>query len=219
MDKDGKIEERKRYNAPFLRAFNYLAGEKMMNQKQFAKLIDAESAYISALKAGTKRVGADYMARIATAFVEHFKGEGHLNMDYLLGKSQYMLIENVPDSEVLENIHRGSNPDYDVMQQQKAAIPAPAETAAIIPDMSSVFNAALSAKDETIVSLNRELSTKDDLIQSLRDQLAAKAQLIAEQKARLIDYRRIIDSKSSLQDWPFPVGAAEDQSNRKSIQK
>lgn len=219
MDKDGKIEERKRYNAPFLRAFNYLAGEKMMNQKQFAKVIDAESAYISALKSGTKRVGADYMARLATAFVEHFKGEGHLNMDYLLGKSQYMLVENVPDSEVLENIHRGSNPDYDVMQQQKAASPASAEPAAIIPDMSSVFNAAIAAKDEAIVSLKRELSTKDDLIQSLRDQLAAKDQLITEQKARLIDYRRIIDSNNGLQDWPFPIGAAEDKSSRKSTQK
>lgn len=219
MDKEGKIEERKRYNAPFLRAFNYLAGEKMMNQKQFAKVIDAESAYISALKSGTKRVGADYMARLATAFVEHFKGEGHLNMDYLLGKSQYMLVENVPDSEVLENIHRGSNPDYDVMQQQKAASPAPTEPAAIIPDMSSVFNAAIAAKDEAIVSLKRELSTKDDLIQSLRDQLAAKDQLIVEQKARLIDYRSIIDSHNGIQDWPFPIGAAEGKSNRKSTQK
>lgn len=214
MDKDGKIEERKRYNAPFLRAFKYLAGEKMMNQKQFAKVIDAESAYISALKAGTKRVGADYMARLAAAFMEHYKDRQHLNMDFLLGKSEYMILENVPDKEVLENTSRGANPDYDVMQKAKAASPASAEPAANIPDMSSVFNAALAAKDETIVSLKRELKTKDDLIQSIRDQLAAKDQLIAEQKARLIDYRRIIDSNNGIQDWPFPVGAAEQQEKR-----
>lgn len=219
MDKDSKIEERKRYNAPFLRAFNYLAGEKMMNQKQFAKVIDAESAYISALKAGTKRVGADYMARLAAAFMKHFKDGQHLNMDFLLGKSEYMILENVPDKEVLENISRGANPDYDVMQKAKAASPASAEPAANIPDMSSVLNAALAAKDETIVSLKRELSTKNDLIQSLRDQLAAKDQLIAEQKARLIDYRRIIDSHNGLESYPFPIGAADGSSKQKHAQK
>lgn len=219
MDKDGKIEERKRYNAPFLRAFNYLAGEKVMNQKQFAKVIDAESAYISALKAGTKRVGADYMARLAAAFMEHFKDGQHLNMDFLLGKSEYMILENVPDKEVLENISRGANPDYDVMQKAKAASPASAEPSANIPDMSSVFNVALAAKDETIVSLKRELSTKDDIIQSLRDQLTTKDALIDEQKARLIEYRHIIDTNGLLDKaYPFPIGVADNQdNNRKSI--
>ena len=211
MDEDGKIEERKRYNAPFLRAFKYLAEEKMMNQKQFAKVINAESGYISLLKSGAKRVGADYMARLAAAFASHFKDKGHLNMDYLLGKSQYMLVENVPDEEILERMSRGANPDYDIMQKQKAAIPSLAEPPANIPDMSSVFNAAIAAKDDAIESLKRELRTKDELVQSLRDQLAAKDQLIAEQKARLIEYRRIIDSRdSTLTNYPFPYGVAED---------
>jgi hypothetical protein len=82
------------------------------------------------------------------------------------------------------------------------------------------LNAALAAQMQTIESLKsekatllevhaRELKAKDDLIQSLRDQLAAKDQLIAEQKARLIDYRRIIDSHNGLPDYPFPIGAAE----------
>lgn len=215
MAQDGKIEEQKRYNAPFLRAFKYLAEEKLMNQKQFAEVIDAESSYISALKQGTKRVGADYMARLAAAFVEHFKGKGHLNMDYLLGKSEYMLVENVPESEVLENISRGANPDYDVMKK-KAASATPVTPAVHVPDMSSVFNAALAAKDDAIMSLKRELSTKDELIQSLREQLAAKDQLIAEQKSRLIDYRRIIDSRDDLSNYPFPVGVADGRKDKPS---
>ena len=41
MEKDEKIEERKKYNAPFLRVFDYLAKEKMMNQGEFAKVIKA----------------------------------------------------------------------------------------------------------------------------------------------------------------------------------
>lgn len=100
----------------------------------------------------------------------------------------------------------------------KKAEPAPAAPSAI--DSSSAVNAALAAQMQTIESLKsekatllevhaRELKAKDDLIQSLRDQLAAKDQLIAEQKTRLIDYRRIIDSRNGLPNYPFPIGAAE----------
>ena len=203
MDKDGKIEERKKYNIPFLRAFNYLAGEKMMNQKQFAKVIDAESAYISALKAGTKRVGADYMARLAAAFMEHFKDGQHLNMDFLLGKSEYMILENVPDKEVLENISRRANPDYDAMQKAKAASPASAEPAANIPDMSSVFNAALAAKDETIASLKRELDAKNETI--------------TLQRSRITEMERQLAAATTgdISRYPFTIGAAEYQDKSK----
>ena len=101
----------------------------------------------------------------------------------------------------------------------KKAEPAPAPPVSAI-DSSSAVNAALAAQMQTIESLKfekttllevhaRELKAKDDLIQSLRDQLAAKDQLIAEQKARLIDYRRIIDSHNGLSDYPFPIGASE----------
>jgi hypothetical protein len=78
-------------------------------------------------------------------------------------------------------------------------------------DQSSLINATIAAKDESIASLKRELRTKDDIIQALREQLATKDQLIAEQKTRLIEYRRIIDSRdSTLTNYPFPFGVAED---------
>ena len=218
MDEDGKIEERKRYNTPFLRAFKYLADEKMMNQKQLAKVINAESGYISLLKSGIKRVGADYMARLAAAFASHFKDESHLNMDYLLGKSPYMLVENVPDEEILESIGHGANPDYDIIQKQKSARATPVAPPANIPDMSSVFNSALAAKDDAIESLKREIRSKDDLIQSLRDQLATKDQLISEQQARINDYQRLID-KNSLESYPFPIGVAEGHKKTSQSQK
>lgn len=93
--------------------------------------------------------------------------------------------------------------------KKEAASPIPIEPAAHVPDMSSVFNSALAKADETIESLKRELRTKDELIQSLREQIATKDQLITEQKARLIDYRRIIDSRA-LSNYPFPIGTAEE---------
>ena len=208
MAKDEKIEERKKHNAPFLRVFDYLAKEKMMNQGQFAKAIDSESGYISLLRSGMKRVGDDYITRIAAAFAKHFDDEYHLNPDFIDGKSPYMVIENVPDEEILAKIGHGANPDYDIIKAKKRK-----ELTANIPDMSSVFNSAIAAKDDAIESLKRELQTKDELIQSLRDQLSTKDQLIAEQKARLIDYRRIIDSQS-IDNYPFPVGAADVPTHR-----
>ena len=119
MEKDEKIEERKKYNEPFLKVFDYLAKEKKMNQGQFAKVIDSESGYISLLKSGFKRVGPEYIARISAEFAKHFDDEQHLNPDFIEGKSPYMIIENVPDDEIIEKIGRGANPDYDLIQHRK----------------------------------------------------------------------------------------------------
>lgn len=229
MAQDGKIEEQKRYNAPFLRAFKYLAEEKLMNQKQFAEVIDAESSYISALKQGTKRVGADYMARLAAAFVEHFEGKGHLNMDYLLGKSEYMLVENVPKDEVLENISRGANPDYDVMKKN-AASATPVTPAANIPDLSSTLNASISAYVQLTNRLSDDLKRKE---QEMADRLADKETIIAEKSARIATLESLLKEKDSrildlqrqlaaardsdLTGYPFPIGAAEKQENRPNI--
>ena len=99
------------------------------------------------------------------------------------------------------------------------------ETSTAVPastpvDTSSAINAALAAQMESIELLKsekatlleahaRELKVKNDLIQSLRDRLADKDRIIAEQKARLIDYRRIIDSRDDMTNYPFPIGTAE----------
>ena len=120
---------------------------------------------------------------------------GVFNLNYLLtGEGSLLTIE--------EEVH---NEEY-----EKLYNPQPI-------DQSSLINATIAAKDESIASLKRELQTKNDLIQSLRDQLAAKDQLIAEQKARLIDYRRIIDSHNGISDYPFPIGAAENNRDKSLI--
>ena len=127
----------------------------------------------------------------------HSSVKNFISLDYLLnGLGELTLEQNEKDVAQIKN-SRNVTQKYDI-------------------DISSVFNSALAAKDEAIESLKRELRTKEELIQSLRDQLAAKDQLIAEQKARLIDYRRTIDSKSDLSDYPFPIGAA-DKSKQKPL--
>lgn len=219
MDKDEKIEERKKRNAPFLRVFDYLAKEKMMNQGQFAKVIDSESGYISLLRSGIKRVGADYIARIAAVFAAHFDDEFHLNPNYIDGKSQYMIIENVPDEEVHEKMNRGANPDYDVIQKQQAASATTVAPAANIPDMSSVFNSALAAKDDAIASLKRELADRDARIIELKNTIEDKITIIKAREARIVELEQKIAKMqfSDIDNYPFSIGAAEERQKRKNI--
>ena len=140
---------------------------------------------------------------------------GIFNMAYFRGKSTSLTVEDA----AYYDQHPDKNPfaSFENLLKSKAGSTAPAEPPANIPDMSSVFNAAIAAKDEAIESLKRELRTKDDLIQSLRDQLAAKDQLIAEQKSRLIDYRRTIDSRTDLTNYPFPIGSADHPETSKTL--
>lgn len=208
----GKIENdklRRIRNEHFIRAFDHVARCLSMTQGELAEAIGTKTAYISNFRKGIRPVTEDAIDGLIR--ISATKSGLHVFSEYLYGNSDIMLLDNVSDEEIVAARKRHNNPDYDKIEKQKAASPSPAEPPANIPDMSSVFNAAIAAKDDAIESLKRELRTKDELVQSLRDQLAAKDQLIAEQKARLIEYRRIIDSRdSTLTNYPFPYGVAED---------
>ena len=207
MAKDEKIEERKKYNAPFLRVFDYLAKEKMMNQGKFAKVIKGESGYISLLRSGVKRVGDDYIARIASEFAKHFDDKQHLNPDYIEGKSPYMIIENVPDDEILDKINRGANPDYDLIKQRKIkekTKPPTLETSFMLEKvLSQAINEIKLAKDQTIAALESQIEEKDNRIKLL------------EQKIELLEAMQHIDANDLMKNYPFEHGVA-DKDNRPS---
>lgn len=202
MEKDEKIEDRKKYNAPFLRVFDYLAKEKMMNQGQFAKVIKGESGYISLLRSGVKRVGDDYIARIAAEFAKHFDDKQHLNPDYIDGKSPYMIIENVPDDDMLDKINRGANPDYDLMKQRKIQEKTQSptlETSFVLEKvLSQAINEIKLAKDQTIAALEGQIEEKDKRIKLL------------EQKIEVLEAMQHIDADDPFQNYPFPTGVADD---------
>lgn len=204
MAKDEKIEERKKYNAPFLRVFDYLAKEKMMNQGQFAKVIKSESGYISLLRSGVKRVGDDYIARIAAEFAKHFDDKQHLNPDYIDGKSPYMIIENVPDDEILDKINRGANPDYDLMKQrmiqEKTQSPTHETSFMLEKVLSQAINEIKLAKDQTIAALEGQIEEKDKRIRLL------------EQKIEVLEAMQHIDANNPLRS-KFPIGIAEPSIN------
>ena len=204
MAKDEKIEERKKYNAPFLRVFDYLAKEKMMNQGEFAKAIESESGYISLLRSGKKRVGPEYIARIAAEFAKHFDDKQHLNPDYIDGKSPYMIIENVPDDEILDKICRGANPDYDLMKQrmiqEKTQSPTLETSFMLEKVLSQAINEIKLAKNQTIAALEGQIEEKDKRIKLL------------EQKIEVLEAMQHIDANNPLRS-PFPVGIAEPSKN------
>ena len=94
-----------------------------------------------------------------------------------------------------------------------------------LPDYTSLLNAAIAAKDETIASYQKQLEVtekrledKDATIESLRAQIADKDDHIATLKARVAELRRIIDANNLMDAaYPFPVGAADgDKRQRKS---
>lgn len=211
MDEKEKIEERKIYNAPFLRVFDYLAKEKMMNQGQFAKVIDSESGYISLLRSGKKRVGAGYIARLSAEFAKHFNDECHLNPDYIDGKSQYMTIENVPDEEIHDKMNRGANPDYDLMKKQQE--PTPSQQSAPLTAFEYSF------AHETIAVLRQQVADKDTQIADLRadkerliKESDAKSKTIDSLQARIYEleaYIKNISTSDPLHGYPFTIGVAD----------
>ena len=199
MDSEQKIEERKRWNAPFLRAFNYLLDEGYARNKgDLCSKIGIQPGLISNYTNGTKKVSPDTMNALACV------SGGKLNVKYMLGKSEYMLLENVPDEEFIE----GNNPDREVMAKRKAE--------PLQPDFSSYINALLAKSDETIASLKRELAAKDEIIQTKEERIADLERLAEERLHRIAELRRIIDA-NNIMDYPFPVGTAEGHDKKDSL--
>lgn len=199
MDSEQKIEERKKWNAPFLRAFNYLLDEGYAKNKgDLCSKIGIQPGLISNYNNGTKKVSPDTMDALVRV------SEGKLNVKYMLGKSEYMLLENVPDEEFIE----GNNPDREVMAKRKAE--------PLQPDFSSYINALLAKSDETIASLKRELAAKDEIIQTKNERIADLERLAEERLHRIAELRRIIDA-NNMMDYPFPVGTAEGRDKKDSL--
>ena len=85
-------------------------------------------------------------------------------------------------------------------------------------DFASYINALLAKSDETIASLKRELLTKDDIIQEKDERIADLEKLAEERLHRIAELRRYIDENNiSMTDHPFPIGAADDNKQRKHI--
>lgn len=174
---------------------------------QFASVLKlTQPALSSAINGNESYLTDNLFKRICAAF------QGVFNLDYLLtGEGELLSTSNASQQQSTQNDNHAQ------------AI----EPSSMVNAIISSHHIAIASKDETITSLQqqlqsqeeslkREIQSKDEIIQSLREQLRDKENLIAEQKARLIDYRRIIDSNVSTSNWPFPIGAADQQNNKRA---
>jgi hypothetical protein len=147
MGKLNNIELRKQKNAPFCKAFDYIAELKEVSDKILAEMIGSKGPYISMYRNGTKPVPIEIMENLV------LQSEGELNMEYLRGNSEYMLLRNVPDDEIANIQMRKSNPDYDVIEKRRKEIEKDIDKN-LFPhnephtDNSSLMNATISAQTE-----------------------------------------------------------------------
>ena len=137
-------------------------------QTDFAVALKYSRVYISsALNGNEKNLTDKLFENICEAY------PGVFNLDYLLtGQGDLLTVE--------EDAHN------DTIQDTSGMI-----------DQSSMMNAIIAAKDETIVSLHRELDAKNETI--------------TLQRSRISDLERQLAAAriSDIDNYPFTIGAAD----------
>ena len=184
-------------NEIFAKVLDWLIKEKKVaDQKDLSMKTGISQNTVSRIMTGKVEPSDDTLRRLNAAFGNIF------SMQYLRGESSVAFLEDV--------VYYKANPD-----ELRNLLGDEVEEKRI--DQSSLVNAALAAKDESITQLKQRLLDKEEIIQSLRDQLSTKDQLIAEQKARLIEYRHLIDSRDLANNYPFPIGVADENHKQKRL--
>ena len=186
------MEKQEEINGYFMEAVRRLKRKYGYTQAYMVEKAELAQNAISKIKKGTANAGDDTITKLCNAF--------GLNPDFFYGRSPYLTLQEKEEAEI--------HSENSQMMTGNT------------PDTSSMINAIISAQMQTIESLKgekstlleshaRELRIKDELIASLRQQLQEKSEHINILKERLAEYRRLVDSKIGIIDYPFPVGSAE----------
>ena len=232
MGKKDNDALRQKKNERFIRAFNYVATARNMNQGELATAIGSKSAYISGYKSGIRPVTDEVIeGLVRESCVEPSQ---KIYREYLLGNSDIMLLANVTEEELTEVEFRRNNPDYDTIQQRLRDSERNLDTQlsqslppASVIDPASEHNAAISAYVQLANRLTDDLKRKDqemadrlvdkdaritDLLAHIRE----KEDHIATLQSRIADLERQNASLRSLDPttYPFPIGAAENRNNQ-----
>lgn len=157
--KNEKNEEKRQYNLPFLRAFEYLARILTNgNNGMLAQMIGTNGGHISDWKAGRKRV-SDYYCKQLIVASQKIPG-GPIYEEFLRGNSNIMLYGNVTEEER----ERVTNPDYEAMQK-KAAEPLNDPTADLVDLCARVI--------KEVEYLRKQLTEEIAEVHTLRLELSA----------------------------------------------
>jgi transcriptional regulator with XRE-family HTH domain len=163
-------------NNIFAAAFDYLKREKgIKTQKRLAELMGVSEDTITRILKDRCEVTEDIITKLQTASGCIF------NLQWLRGED--------PIHMLAEDLNDGWSAHF---------LPPEGEERNIPIDHSSLVNAALAAKDETIAALREQIQTKDDLIAALRQQLYILQQQVHAAK-----------DEELFKDFPFPKGVAD----------
>lgn len=164
-------------NNIFAAAFDYLKREKgIKTQKRLAELMGVSEDTITRILKDRCEVTEDIITKLQTASGCIF------NLQWLRGEDPiHMLIEDLNDGMVAHFLPPEG-------EERNAPI-----------DHSSLVNAALAAKDETINVLKSQVT---DLRKTIED----KNNIIAMLKQRLAEMEAVHDN---LEKYPFPTGVAD----------
>ena len=189
----GKIYENKERlvrNERFIKAFNFVAMMKKLNQTQLALAIGSKTAYISKYKNGTRPVTEDVIDALIRISATIDNGDGQIYRPYLHNQSEYMLLRNVPDDEIIEVQRRSENPDYDILQRQKSeSISSTENTAKMIDSITYLISG--------IVKDNGKI----------KDEITEIRQAIQELSNELSIMRRALLSRYDIQKQTIPMAA------------
>jgi len=185
MNKDKQAKDKTRNNI-FAAAFDYLKRTTDINtQQELADKMGVTKDTVSRIITAKTKVTDDAITKLQTASGCIF------NLQWLRGESDVMLAADAGKAPVANNLHESTHID------QGSLI-----NATIAAQQTSIesLKREVAAKDETIGSLKREGATKDELIKSLQQQVADLRAALAEQQ-----------KKDFLGNYPFTIGAADDQ--------
>lgn len=162
------MEETKKEMSNLARVLRYLRMQgKIKSDKNFADMVGTTITTVSRNKNSGKPFDEKIMRGVYKAFGDI------INLDYLRGESDIMLVKDLPSSK--EEANASSQ-----------------EITSLHSDCNDLVNVAIAAKDEIIASLKREmaanaktLSAKDEIIAELRARLDDKEALIAELRQQI----------------------------------
>ena len=189
MNKEKKAKDPRR-NKIFAAAYDHLKRTQgVRTQEQLADKMGVSPETVSRIIRAHTDVTEDAISRLQTASGCIF------NLQWLRGESDVMLVADIKKNDG---------------HATEATSPSS-------PDMSSLINSIIAAKDDAITSLKRELASKDETIAAKDETIATKEAAIADKDAvikalqqQVSDLRAQLAIQKGLSDgYPYPVGVAE----------
>lgn len=177
-----KNEQGRQRNERFCKVIKWILSNRLYrNQKELAAAAGTTETTLSRIKNG-----GIIEAEIGTLMKINAAVGNVINIDYIQGKSDVMLVKDLTDEERSTLLPVRSSDEY-----------------------SSYVNAALASKDETIEALKSQAADKDILINELREQIADKRREIADKDHQIYLLRKELAEAKNGCDYHFPIGVAE----------